>query len=100
MPEQSTIDVKFELMLSKMDNLNEKYAVHAAQDLEHFGQIREKLGNLVEKVDSLLLDSERGVVVRVDRLMQSEQKRSWLVRAAVGSGLTSICAHVWQFIKS
>ena len=100
MSEQSTIDVKFELMLEKMDNLNEKYLRHAEQDVEHFGKINANLTKLVDRFDNMLLDSDKGIVLKVDRLVQSEKKRSWLVKTAVGGTITSFLAHIWQLVKS
>ena len=96
---ESTVNAKFELVLQKMDNLNEKYAKHSEQDHENFGQIRTSLSKLVDKVDTLLLDSDKGLVLKVDRLAEAEKKRSWLVKTALGAGFSSVLAHIWSFLK-
>jgi predicted transcriptional regulator len=100
MSEQTTIDVKFELMMEKLENLHIRYDEHNKQDADNFAQIREKVGKLVDKLDVLLLDSEKGILFKMDRLSQNEKKRSWLIKTAVGSGMASVFAHIWQFIKS
>lgn len=37
------------------------------------------------------------LMTRVDRLEQSEKRRSWVVRAAITAALSSLTATIWAF---
>jgi hypothetical protein len=67
---------------------------------------------LSDKID-MMLESQRrieeavigdgsansGLLVRVSLLEQSEVKRVWAVRAALGAGLTAICGFIVSLLK-
>lgn len=97
---ETTTDVKFNRVMDKLENINDRFIEHTKQDSDNFTEIQEKLSKFIDKLDVLLLDSEKGLVIRVDRLQNSEQRRSWLTKTAIGAGVTSILGQVWQLIKS
>lgn len=100
MSEPTAIDVKFELMMEKIGNLYDKFDEHTEQDRENFGKIDQKIEKFIGKMDEVLLNSEKGAIIRLDRVEQREQRRSWLTKTAVGAGLSSILGHIWGFLKS
>ena len=42
---------------------------------------------------------ERGIIVRVDRLEQSDKTRSWWTRTAAAAGVTALVGTCWSVIR-
>jgi len=92
-------DYKFELILEKMENLNDKYLVHANSDVEHFKIIRESLHKIEGKLEETLFNQETGIIIKLDRLHQDQKKRSWLIKTTFGAAISSVAASIWQMLK-
>lgn len=99
MAEPTAIDIKFELMMEKMNHLSEKYIQHAEQDHENFSKIHAKMDKFIDRMDEAMLDSEKGLVVRVDRVENSQKRNSWVIKTAITSAFGSIAAHIANFFK-
>ena len=42
---------------------------------------------------------EHGMIVRVDRLEQSDRNRSWWTRTAAAAGVTALAATCWNVVR-
>lgn len=42
---------------------------------------------------------EHGMIVRVDRLEQSDRNRSWWTRTAAAAGVTALVATCWNVVR-
>jgi len=61
------------------------------------------LNERLDRLEKLLTGNgtpERGVIVRLDRLEQSEARRTWWSRTACGASLTAVIGAVAAYVKS
>lgn len=57
----------------------------------------------IEQINNLLNGNgtpERGIIVRLDRLEQSEQRRTWLLRTTIVASVAAIISSVVNYIKN
>lgn len=54
--------------------------------------IKQDVDRLEEKLDKVidLLQGKEGLIVEVDRLKQSEKRRVWWTRTAIGASITAV----------
>ncbi len=92
-PTQKTWNAWAERVLKELATLNNRYE-HLQNELdEKYAQLQATL----EKTNLLLTGNgspEKGLLVRVDRLEVAQDKRTWMIRAALVSALMGIVAAV------
>lgn len=71
---------------------------------ERLARIEGMLSSHIEdhkQVKGLLIGDrpEKGIVVRLDRLEQTEKRRSKLVWLAIAAGMSSLVSHVFPFLR-
>lgn len=104
-------DYKYQLILEKISNLNDRlvdelgcitnrFCEHTKEDDSNFRELKDNCSKLIDKIDRILLDTEKGVVVRLDRLEQSDKKRVWFMKTVFGGTLASVLAHIWNLFKN
>lgn len=73
--------------------------------MENIDLILRKLDELNKKIERLsdYIDGngspERGIIVRLDRLEQSEQKRSWLLKTTIAAALGALASSIITWFK-
>lgn len=58
----------------------------------------ETLTKIVEKHDDILHHNPHGLVLTVDRLEQTQKKRTWIMRIIGGSLATILVKFLWDFL--
>jgi chromosome segregation ATPase len=88
--ELTALNAQFESLEDKQDVLRNGME-------ERFNQIEKK----IEQLNELLNGNghpEKGIVVRLDRLEQTEERRSFMHRATIVSAIGAIVATVFQWL--
>ena len=90
--------------------LNSRYEMLAHDLTEKHNQLynelqqqKEYIKTKVEKIEELLNGNgtpEKGIVVRLDRLEQSEARRTWLMRATITTSIGAIVAAIVNWLKT
>jgi hypothetical protein len=84
---------------AQVESLDEKQELLRVGLEERFGHIEKK----IEKANDLLSGNgtpEKGIIIRLDRLEQTEQRRTWLLRSTVVSCIGAIVSAVFQWMKN
>lgn len=95
-----TLDAKLENIVDKIAVLS--VLVHESKDEreKQFNEIRATTTDISSRIDLCLNNPERGLHVRVDRLEQSDKRRSFWINSAIGASVSSIVAHLASFFKN
>ena len=60
----------------------------------------ETLTGKVESMDTLLRgNGKTGLILRVDRMEQTDKRRTWIIRTVLGAVLTLAVATVWGLVS-
>jgi hypothetical protein len=61
--------------------------------------IRDDVAEIRKTVCGTAADPAKGLIVRVDRLEQTDKRRTWWTRSAVGASIASLVAVVMKILE-
>lgn len=86
-------------VLEELTTLNARQD-QLSRDIEN---LDESTNAKIDKINELLNGNgtpEKGMVVRLDRQEQNEQRRTWVVRTAIAAAIVAFVAAIVQWIKN
>lgn len=87
------LNARYEALDKNLETKADEIQQNVAGRIEHLSRSIEAINNL------LINDPQRSIVVRLDRLEQTDNRRTWLIRAAIASGLAGIVSLLEQLFK-
>jgi hypothetical protein len=88
---------------NRYDQLTKDIESQQSQFDKSLEAVQLNLGNKIDKMNELMNGNgtpEKGIIIRLDRLEQSESRRTWLLRTTLISCIGAIVATIAQWIKS
>jgi hypothetical protein len=83
---------------AQFESLDDKHELLRTGLEDRFDSFEKK----IEKINDLLSGNgtpEKGIIIRLDRLEQTEQRRTWLLRTTLVSAIGAVVATIAHWIK-